>query len=98
MKRTKIYIFLMLLGMVFLFDGCKKDKDDDGPIGKSCEELATDYVNAYTTFAGAMTEANCEAWKDALEDFIKGCPVYAGYNMEELQQELDEIDCSQFNQ
>lgn len=87
----------MLLGMVFLFDGCKKDKDDDGPIGKSCEELAADYVNAYTAFAGSMTEANCEALKDALQDFLDGCPYYAGYDREELQQDLNEIDCTQFS-
>jgi hypothetical protein len=99
MKRSKIYILLMVLGMVFMFDGCsKKDKDSD--VALDCEQLANNYVNAWTAFIteGNQTEANCEAWKDALEAFINGCDYYTGYNKEDLQQQLSEIDCSVYNQ
>jgi hypothetical protein len=94
MKRTKIYIFLMLLGMVFLFDGCKKDKDDDGPVGKSCEELADDYYNAVVAFTTNPTEATCNAFEDAVEAYLSGCAILTPAQKQELQQALDENDCS----
>jgi len=99
MKRSKIYILLVVLGMVFLFDGCSKKDKDDGVVNLTCEQLANNYINAATVFnePGNQTEANCEAWKDALEDFVNGCDYYAGYNKEELQQTLSQIDCSIYN-
>ncbi|MBN2213703.1 MAG: hypothetical protein JW723_05615 [Bacteroidales bacterium] len=100
MKRTKIYIILMLLGMVFLFDGCsKKDKDDDGP-NLTCDQLVEDYLDAYNAFfvEQNFTEAACNAWKDALMDMLNGCPTLpAYYNREQLLQQIDEIDCSVYN-
>lgn len=94
MKRTKIYIFLMLLGMVFLFDGCSKKDDDDGPTGKSCEELADDYYNAVVAFSTNPTEATCNAFEDAVEDYLNGCAILSLAQKQELQQALDENDCS----
>ena len=86
----------MLLSMVFLFNGCsKKDKDDDG-LNDRCDELYTDWYNKLITLSTNPTEANCEAYKDALQDFIEGCTYYTGINRAELQQELDEIDCSEY--
>ncbi|HJX71211.1 MAG TPA: hypothetical protein VJ346_04645 [Bacteroidales bacterium] len=93
MKRAKIYIFLMLLGMVFILNGCSKK---DEPKTLSCDELSANFSNALVAFSSNPTEATCAAYEEAVVDFLEGCSYYAGYDRAELQQWIDENDCSEY--
>lgn len=93
MKRSKIYILPMLLVMIFLMSGCKKK---DEPKNLSCEELYTNYSNAVIAFSTSPTEANCNAFENAVVELLENCALYAGVNEAELQEWLNENDCSQY--
>ncbi len=61
---------------VFAFTSCSSD--DDG--GKSCEEIATDITAAAQAFGENQTEANCNAYKAALQAYVnKDCQGSSQY-------------------
>jgi hypothetical protein len=85
----------MLVLVIFLFNGCKKDKDDGSNL--NCDQLYANYTNALTAFLTTPSEATCNAFEDAVQDYLNGCAVLTPAQKQELQQALDENDCSEYN-
>lgn len=83
----------MLLVVALLFYGCKKDKVVNT---KSCDELYSEYYNAVIAFSTSPTEATCTAYENAVVELLENCAFYSGINQQELQEWLDENDCSQY--
>lgn len=94
MKRSKIYILPMLLVMAFLMFGCTKKKEEKT---LNCDELYSNYYDAVIAFSASPTEATCTAFENAVVELLNNCSLYAGVNEAELQQWLDENDCSQYS-
>lgn len=92
MKRTKIYVVLLLLVSVFILNSCKKDEKKT----LSCDELATNYTAAALAFAFGPTEATCTAYEKAISDYLNGCGLLTAQEKADLQASLDENDCSQY--
>ncbi|MCR9181550.1 MAG: hypothetical protein NXH73_01370 [Flavobacteriaceae bacterium] len=71
---------------VFAFTSCSSD--DDG--GKSCEQLATEISTTGQAFVEDQTQANCNAYRVALEAYIdKNCEEAASF-----EGLLDLLDCN----
>lgn len=65
MKTLKKLSFIMLLGaFTFSMGACKKD---------SCEKLTKKAAEASQKYAQDPTDANLEAWNDALEKAADKC-------------------------
>ncbi|MFO7658056.1 MAG: hypothetical protein R6W78_13420 [Bacteroidales bacterium] len=92
MKKTKIYFVLLILATAFLFNSCKKDE----PKTLTCTELTTLYTSAWITFAFSPSKANCEAAKKATNDLIKGCTILTPAQKAEYQEEMDDLDCTEY--
>ncbi len=90
MKRTRIYLVLTLLSLVFVFTSCKKES------ARSCEELSTDFNNAITAFGTNPSEATCNGYKDAWHDYVDGCTTLSPAIRAQYDDILDGMDCTTF--
>lgn len=73
---------------VFAFTSCSSD-DDNG--GKSCEQLVEDIQVAAEAFLEIQSEANCNAYKAALQAYVdKDCE-----GSSQFATIIAELDCSQ---
>ena len=91
MKRSKIYIVLVLISALFLFDGCKKkteDKADD------CTSLSENASNASQAFITNPSEATCEAYVQAIHDLYNGCTAISAAIKDNYDAWLASVDCS----
>ncbi len=93
MKRSKIYFGILLLFTVILLSGCKKKEEKT----VSCEDLYTNYVNATTTFLTTPTEATCVAFEEAVQAYLNGCAILTPTEKQDLQDALEDNDCSVYN-
>lgn len=94
MKRSQIYTVILLVCMVFVLEGCrvKKALDDFS----DCLTLSTDYLEKYNAFMEDQTKANCEAYKASLQKYVDDCDEATAESREDLEQEIAEMDCSQY--
>ena len=94
-----IFYSLLLTGLLFTACG----DDDDGPGGGNCNEVFTvqfeqeinDITAAATAYAMNPTPENCQAYKDAYNDYIDSLEDWADCADElgqstEWQQSLDD--------
>ena len=81
MKKFSISLLLGLAGLVFVVNGCRK---------VNCTELATEVTNTAYEYAFNPTTANCEAYADAVREYVDKCtPADRGY----YDDILDDLDC-----
>ena len=92
--KVKILSFFVMFAVAMLVGSCKKDSIIPGV---NCTNLATAVSTAASNFSSNPTVANCEAYKDALQDYVNGCAGLAIYNAA-YQNALDDLDCSDYDQ
>jgi hypothetical protein len=73
-------------------NGCKKKEEKS----LSCEELLTNYSTTLTAFITTPTEATCDAFEKAAQDYLNGCALLSPAEKQQVQQSLDENDCSEY--
>jgi uncharacterized lipoprotein YajG len=92
MKRMKIFGVLMMLSMVFLINGCsKKDNKVD-----NCSALATSFTNAASAFTSNPTKQTCDAYIQALKNYVNGCATLTPSLKQTYDQILNAQNCSGF--
>ena len=82
---------LLCLGALFSISGCTKKESP-----KNCDELATDFQAALVAFLSNQNRETCEDYYDALSDYINGCAILTPAERAQFEEELDDIDCSQY--
>jgi len=80
-----------MLGMVFLINGCSK-KDSTNNVD-NCASLLTSFTNAYTAFATNQTQQTCNAYIQALRNYVNGCATLTPAQKQSYNQELNSADC-----
>ncbi len=92
MKRTKIFVTVLLVSTVFLMNGCsKKEKTTD-----NCVTLSVKLSNAYSAFAANQTQATCEAYVQAIDNYLNGCDLIDAVTRAEYEDWRDSENCSDF--
>lgn len=102
MKLYTTALALLLLGMVFLNPGCKKDDND--PVGCNYALETQDELNAVneaaTAYANDPTNAvKCQAFKDAYQAYLNDlenhveCAALSGQQAE-LQTAIDQAQAA----
>jgi len=79
MKKFSITLLLGLASLVFVMNGCKK---------VNCTELASAYTDTYLEYISNPTDANCEAFADALREYVDKCTPGKMYD-----DMLDDLNC-----
>jgi hypothetical protein len=92
MKKIKIFSVLVMLGMVFLINGCKKD--DNKKDGQNCDQLSTAISNALTVYMASPTTENCTAFYDAVQNFYDGCSAVTDAQRAQWDALIASSDCS----
>lgn len=92
--KVKILSFFVMFAVAMLVGSCKKDSILN-PYG-NCNNLATDFSNAYQTWVSDPSVANCEAMVDAYNDYVSGCSGWVGFVAH--GDLLDEADCAESGQ
>jgi hypothetical protein len=87
MKKFKVYLVLALISMVFVFNSCNKVSE------KNCDELSNNFTSASTAFGTNPSEATCNDYKAAWDDWMDGCPVSAAY-IDQFEALMESIDCT----
>ncbi len=98
MKKFRTLFSIVVLGIILLSaNSCKKAVDNILPDpGANCDALGEAYIEAFNTYIVDQTEANCEAYVDAFRDYLNGCgTTLSAAQLQEYNDELDDIDCSQ---
>ena len=90
MKKFNIALLLVLFGIAMMVNGCKKTKEDN------CDNLIDDIESAATAFGNNPTEATCEAYYDAIQDYYDGCAAIPPALKQQYDAWLDAVDCSVF--
>ena len=94
-SKSRIFSFLIIFTIAMLVGSCKKDSVLN-PLG-NCDNLATAVSQAANVFIANPTVATCEAYKDALQNYIDGCTGYAYYNAA-YQGAIDDLDCTDYEE
>jgi hypothetical protein len=81
MKKFSITLLLGLASLVFVMNGCKK---------VNCTELATEISNTALEYITNPSTANCEAYGDAIREYIDKCTIS---NKAYYDNILDDLDC-----
>lgn len=80
------------LSVVMIMSTCKKeDKKTD-----NCTELANKVTAAADAFSANMSEATCEAYFEAIEDYYDGCALIPPAQKALYDDILESWDCSGF--
>lgn len=102
MKKMTFYILLVLVGIVFTLDSCKKESNN--PVGCSANWAAevqaeiSNYSNAAMAYANNPTTETCNAYKTAYQDYIDAlkpflnCATYTPQQKAELQAAINEAE------
>lgn len=93
--KTRILSFVVMFAVAILVGSCKKDSILD-PFS-NCDKLANDFSNAYQAYISNPSQATCEAFVDAYEDYLNGCSGWIGWNPV-YDHMLDDVDCSEEGQ
>ena len=94
MKRKIVFwvgSVLIIFSFLTVLVSCHKIVEDT--LQQRCENLLDTATDVSNTFVNNPTEATCEDYKDALQDYIDGCRSYTYYN-QALEASLASIDCS----
>ncbi len=90
MKRTKIYIVLVLICTIFLINGCsKKEKTAD-----NCATLSTAASDALTAYSANPNSTTCEAFVQAINNYYQGCDLIPASVKQSYDVWLQQVDCS----
>lgn len=112
--NRKIFFFLFLTVAVLGSWTCNKDNDDnnnpDPCTGAWASDLADEanaMISAAQVYASTPTPANCNAYKDAAQDYLDAlepygnCTTLTGQDrvdwqnaVDNAQQSIDNMDCS----
>jgi uncharacterized protein YaaR (DUF327 family) len=92
----KKFLFPLALGLLFLFSSCGKDGG-----GKNCNETnitksSDAIVSAATKFSSDPSKANCEAYKQALNDYldvVDGCTLANQAQVDQARNSLNALTC-----
>ncbi len=85
----KLLKFLVPLAIV-LTVGCSKNKDTD-PSPQTCGNNVTKFSETLTAYTSNPTKANCQAYKNAVRDYVKSCPtLYTAADKKDLEEFLAE--------
>lgn len=95
MKKTRLYLALVLVSTLFLFGGCSKKSDNKV---ENCDALSQTAVDAATAFGANPTEATCQAYVNAIQDLYDGCSTISASAKQAYDQFLASADCSGFPQ
>ncbi|MCB0501260.1 MAG: hypothetical protein KDD32_01150 [Bacteroidetes bacterium] len=102
MKKIKLFMLTAVVALGFGISSC--GGDGAGGVGtQKCSDAAQAWVTAASNFTfnvGTDTEAECEAWKSAFNNFVNKCNVLDYISQEDYQDYLDQLDnfdCSDFN-
>jgi hypothetical protein len=90
MKKFNIAVLLVLFGMSVVISGCKKTKEDN------CLNLTNNVEAALTAFGNNPTQATCEAYYNAMQDYIDGCKTITPATKAYYEDLLSSTDCSVF--
>lgn len=93
MKNLRMLTLMLLTGLLFNCGG----KDDDATPNNTqdCEARFDKLASAAQTFAANPTEANCEAYKKAAEDYVdkaQSCGARA-VDVEAARDAIRDTDC-----
>jgi hypothetical protein len=73
---------------------CKKDKIIE-PELNNCVALAEAYTVALTAYIyDPSSTEKCEAFLQAAQDYIDGCDILTPEQKAEIQEQIDNADCS----
>ena len=92
----KIYSILTLSFFILMsisIFSCDKDKDTEPDVNQ-CVVLGEAYVEALTAYINDPTSEKCENFVQAAQDYINGCAILTPAQKAEIQEQLDEADCS----
>jgi hypothetical protein len=99
----KTIALLAMIAMIGL-SSCKKESSDPAICNLDWDtETETEYdalVTAYTTYAGNMTVANCNAYKSAFTTYINAlkpfleCESWSEADKQELQGVIDQAEAT----
>lgn len=93
--KTKVLSFIVMFAIAMLVGSCKKDSVLNPLNTADCATLSLNVSNAANAFGMDPTVANCEAYKDALQEYVNKCAGIAGYNAA-YQDAIDDLDCSDY--
>jgi hypothetical protein len=93
MKKFRFFFFLTLLCSAFILINCKKS-DSNNDLNGNCEALADDASNAASDFIANMSEATCNDYVDAIDDYYNGCDLIPQSEKDSYDQWLNSVDCS----
>ena len=89
MKKISISILAVLVGIIFLFAGCKKEKTP-----KTCNELTNEYTEALTAYFTNPSQATCEAFIASVHKLIDGCATLTPAERAQFEEDIQNADCS----
>ena len=91
MKKRFLYLTVTFLAVLsLLLTACKKESSV-----KSCEELLEAYSSTLMEYSLDPTNsAKCQAFVDALTEYIHDCATIPAAQRQEYENQLSEIDCS----
>jgi hypothetical protein len=95
MKKLTTFFIVVLIGLASLsVNSCKKTADALTPNPANCDALLNAYSAAVNAYILDQSVANCEAYVDALDNYINGCAILTPAQKQAYNDELDNIDCS----
>jgi hypothetical protein len=95
MKRLRLLFFPAILCLVLSLSNCKKS-DSKNDLSGNCDALVEDVSKAADAFVADMSEATCNDYYDAIENYYDGCNEIPASLKDEYDQWLESIDCSIF--
>lgn len=87
------------LAITILMVSCGDKSKDDDPgetLETRCENLVEVWVSAAEAFTSNPSSQTCEAYKQALLNYVNGCADYVYYD-ESIEMLIQEMDCSVYD-
>ena len=95
MKKMRTFISIVILGFVLLSSNSCKKATDPFTNPQDCDDLINAYSAAINAYVVDQTEANCEAYVDALSNLVNNCDILSAQDKQQYNEELANMDCSQ---
>jgi len=93
MKKLHFTIIAAFFVLTLVTVSCKKDEISNT---EKCDQLIVTYQQAVSDYAVNPNTETCEAFVQALENYINGCSILTAMQRQEFQEEIDGADCSQY--
>jgi hypothetical protein len=87
MKKFRLYILSAFALTAFIFSGC-------APKADRCNELYDGISVAITAFSSNPSEASCNDYKNAINDYYDGCGAISASTRASLDAALQSMDCT----